>query len=225
MDKYKIIFFSLACLLIFINIFSNKQERKHLRINDNVSIMPLHELNCIGNKNRLDVNNKLMKVVKDTSNVLKGIDYSVYAGTLLHLYRDCALAKDTNDIDFVVPYMQINVELVNKFKDNGFKVKHTFGDMGVPGFEMAFIHPSGIKVDVFGEVEELNYSWTPLWVGGKLRKCRFPTTTPIKLNVALGESYMIKNNPEGLLSNLYGLQWREPVPTKNWNWVNPYCTT
>lgn len=175
-----------------------------------------------------ETNKNFMKVIEDTSNILEELetDYSVFFGTLLHFYRSCALPKDTGDIDFILPYKQITQELINTFKNNGYKLLYTFGQSNQPGFEVSFIHPSKIKVDIFGEVEYTHYNWSPLWVQGKLHKCRYPKTYVKDLYISIARKLKIKvREPiEGILSSLYGHEWREPIETKKWNWINPRCT-
>lgn len=179
---------------------------------------------CIGNIDNSVINDKLMKIITDTEELLSGTDAAVHFGTLLHFYRECTLLPDTNDIDFALPYYQITNELINKFKLAGYTVKHNFGVIGTPGFEIAVVHPLGVKVDLFGQVTEQYYSWCPLWVNNKLRHCRYPTSTIGKLSIGNGKFVTVRQPIEPILSSIYGQQWREPVPTKRWNWVNPVCT-
>lgn len=181
-------------------------------------------IKCIGDISNTNVDKRLITVLKDTEKLLIDTEAAVHFGTLLHFYRDCTLLPDTNDIDFALPYFQITDELLTKFKDNGYKLKHTFGEIGMPGYEIAVVHPLGVKVDLFGQVHEEYYSWCPLWVNNKLRHCRYPKSTIDNLRVADNILIKVRQPIEPILASIYGQQWREHVPTRNWNWINPVCT-
>jgi hypothetical protein len=179
---------------------------------------------CIGNLHAIH-DEKLWRIVHDSMKVLNHTGASVHFGTLLHFYRECALPGDTSDVDFAIPYREITDSLIKRFTEHGFKLDRTLGRMGAPGFEMSVMHPVGMRVDLFGIVDEEYYSWCPLWVQAEAPyKCRFPPSHLGTLEVAQGLRVPVREPVEPILAALYGLQWRERIKTKRWNWKNPVCT-
>lgn len=217
----------LALAIIFVLFVLNNRgikENPYVNTRKNLKHIDTYDkLTCLGDSN-VDIPQKLWTVYKDSKDLLAGTDAAAHFGTLLQFYRDCRLSPDSNDIDFALPYEQITVSLVDKFTRFGYKVEHRFGEMGTPGFEISVRHPDGVKVDLFGQVVEPYYSWCPLWVSGKLRHCRYPTSQLGTLVIAGGEEVRVRKPIEPILASIYGQQWREPIPTKRWNWVNPVCT-
>jgi hypothetical protein len=184
------------------------------------SSSPQSRPHCVG---RTNTPLKFVETINDAKRVLEGTAWSVHFGSLLQLYRDCSLASDTNDIDFIVPYEEITVDLIAKFTQRGWTKLRDFGKMGTPGFETSFRHSNGVKVDLFGQASDIHSDWAPLWVNGKLKRCRYRHSSIETLRIDHNLEVNVRAPVEPILEQIYGLAWREKIRTKNWNWVNPRC--
>lgn len=192
---------------------------------DTCAIVP----NCM-NGNPIDENNDAYQV---TLHVHKELDIFnvtnfIHFGTLLHIYRDCALKSDSSDVDFLVPISEMGNVINVMDKDPLFHRKHTFGKLGHHGFEVSYKHNLyKTKVDFFSINTEYNYTWSPLWVNNKLKKCQIPLTTGHRgwvVDKRLHSFPVIDIDINSLLEAQYGEDWNIPIPSKSWNWINPRCT-
>ena len=72
--------------------------------------------------------------------------YNAHAGTLLHFVRSCSLGSSDIDLALDATWWKEHAsEVLEKFEDVDFEVKHTLGKMGQFGFEQSFVR-NKIKV-------------------------------------------------------------------------------
>lgn len=218
--------FCVSILLMF-NWYWVKPSMKQLR-NEIKPINEKHNLKCLNfyEYYRPTPSHKWTSVLNDAIIIFKENNYqfSLASGTLLHMYRDCGLASDTGDIDISVPLETLDENMIKSFLDKGWIKKMTFGTIGEPGFEVALIHPNGNKMDLYGETNEGDFTWLAVWVNRRAYMCAYENPTQwFTLHVDDLTSYPVHGEPEKFFEGVYGTNWRNPIPTKNYNWINPRC--
>ena len=169
---------------------------------------------------------KWMDVLNDAIEIFNEFEYkySITFGTLLHMYRDCGLLPDTGDVDLAVPLNTLDDKMLQRFYDAGWKFFRKFGTQGKPGFEIAIKHPNGLKMDIYGETSEGDFTWQAVWINKRAHMCAYENPTEwYTLMVDEFTSYPVHGNPEEFFKGVYGLNWRTPIPTKSYNWINPRC--
>lgn len=155
----------------------------------------------------------------------RNIEYIVYAGTFLQLYRDCDISNDSSDIDFAIPLDKITASLKDDVvKELGFSFLSKFGIEGEKGHEISFKTADSTKVDIFSlNCNKDGFCWTPLWVNNALFRCGlyfiFPTA---KLTIG-NDQISIPRYPSTFLEQLYGSNWTIPISQSNWDWKSPFC--
>lgn len=184
----------------------------------------IHE--CIGVRRTLFANNEKVKesferayeiLEKHTSK------FAVHTGTMLQLYRDCGLSKDTHDIDFIVPVNEI-YPIIEKFKQDGWKLDRKFGKPNEPGYELSFkLNKYNVDIFSFNE-EETEFNYWPLWVNRKLRKCKLNKNINFGHQIKIGDRYFHSLGPvEQIAETIYGTSWKIPIPSKKFNWLSHKC--
>ena len=172
-------------------------------------------------------NTKMFNVLDSAVALLEynNYKYSVVSGTMLHLYRNCTLLHDTPDVDISVPLVDLDERLLAHFYANGWKKLRSFGKQYQDGYEVTLKHVNGEKLDLYGETTYENFSWISVWHNKKdVHMCAFETPTKwYRLYINKNKSYMVHGKPETFFKNVYGLNWRKPVPSSNFNWRNPFC--
>lgn len=169
---------------------------------------------------------KWMAVLNDAMAIFNDNDYqfSLAFGTLLHMYRDCGLLPDTGDVDVAVPLKTLTEEMLAKFYAEDWVFFRSFGTEGSPGYEVALKHPSGLKLDIYGETSEGDFTWQAVWVNRRAFMCAYTNPSNwFTLHVDHVTSYPVHGNPEEFFKGVYGLNWRTPIPTSGYNWINPRC--
>lgn len=150
-----------------------------------------------------------------------GISVYVHSGTLLHLYRNCTLLPDTNDIDFAIPLEEM-VAVRGLLQTQGYDL-HEIGRETEVGYEVSVSDGKGTKYDFFSINDIKDTPWTPQWVKGELRMCPMKHFDSSALLLVERHVFRVPLNIEDQLVALYGENWRNPIPSKNWNWKNPRC--
>lgn len=169
---------------------------------------------------------KLMEALFDAVDILKeGTgEYSLAFGTLLHMYRNCGLLPDSNDVDLSVPLSRLTSDFLEQFYSRGWKYCRSFGKEGQHGYEVALTHPNGERIDIYGETFEGDFTWQAVWVKRRAFMCAYETpTTWYTLHVGNGVKFQVHGKPEDFFKTIYGMDWKTPKPTKTYNWINPRC--
>jgi hypothetical protein len=169
---------------------------------------------------------KVFALAERATHVLgaRGIPYFLHAGTLLHLYRNCTLLKDTTDLDIGVPLNYL-ARAVTALKMAGLDVARTFGEnVTSAGAEFQYVVGGVGRLDVLS-LNDANGDrpWTPLWVGGVLRKCYMAPFRGTKLLAVGTVFFRVPENPDEQLAALYGPGWRTPISSDTWKRQNAVC--
>lgn len=157
-----------------------------------------------------------------------GIQYIVHAGTLLHLYRNGTLLEDESDLDIAVPLEELVRARDVLVASGEFAVEREFGRAFQPGHEFHF-NAGDIRLDVFSiNDQDTHESWTPLWVGWRLRRCYLNSTMSGGRRLVIDDgrhnhTFSVPDDVEGCLSSMYGEHWATPIMSSEWHWVNEFC--
>lgn len=153
------------------------------------------------------------------------VDYIIFAGTFLQLYRDCNISKDSSDVDFAIPLDRLTTSFKDEMiKDLGFRVSQTFGMEGEMGHEWSLKTPAKTKVDVFSlNCNSDGFCWTPLWIEHALFRCGLYPVYPTASLTVGEDQFSIPRYPATFLEQLYGSNWTTPVSQRSWDWKSPFC--
>jgi hypothetical protein len=140
------------------------------------------------------------------------------------MYRNCGLLADSNDVDISVPLHDLTASFLERFYSVGWKYMRSFGKEGKPGYEVAITHPNGKRIDIYGETDEGDFTWQAVWVQRRAFMCSYETPTKTyNLHVGAGITYKVHGDPVEFFKGIYGMDWKTPRATKNYNWINPRC--
>jgi len=165
-----ILLLSLTCVSLMISTMV------HMKRNENNLKCIQYGYNVVNDRN---IHEKLTTLLNDAVDIFDAntVSYSLVSGTLLHMYRDCKLYRDSTDVDISVPLDALNRELLGRFYDKGWKYSRSFGHEGQPGYEVAIIHPNGERMDLYGETHNEHFTWISVWIDRVAYMCAFETPT------------------------------------------------
>jgi len=140
---------------------------------------------------------------------LNGIEYFVFSGTALGLYRDGDLIPTDTDIDFVI----------EKPKSSVAELKKRFPDCAVQwqsDHQLTLVHPTGVIIDFLffyhcaeGWLFKAPYSWSVKSECFDLVDIRQTKYGPVRFPM----------NIEHIFVNKYGADWTTPKFQKKAQWV------
>lgn len=146
-----------------------------------------------------------------------GKEYWVSCGTLLGFYRDGDFIGYDKDTDLCVNINSLDKNLLEEFKNKGFKIVRVFGRHH-DGFEIA-LSRIGVKTDLFFFYKNDDKWYHSAYKNGKKFDFVYDPFG-LKETVFKGHSFMTPENIEHYLSQKYGEDWR--VPKKKWYyWSSP----
>lgn len=151
------------------------------------------------------------------------VEYWISCGTLLGVIRESGLIKHDEDVDVCVNSKYLSSELVQSIKNFGFKIKSSYGRID-DGFELV-IERFGEKIDIFFFYKNQDYWYHSVYANfSKENYDKYDYVfEPFELTTLEfdGFLYSIPKNPESVLEQQYGPNWR--VPDKNWSYYkSPY---
>lgn len=144
------------------------------------------------------------------------IEYWLCCGTLLGVIRDNSLIKHDNDVDICINIDHLDYNLIQSIQVFGFSIKSGYG-LIKDGFELC-LERFGEKIDIFFFYKNDNYWYHSVYT--KIDKNYFGkfdyVFSPFSLTRIEFDNYhySIPNNPEIVLEQQYGINWRKP--DKNW---------
>lgn len=150
------------------------------------------------------------KVFAEVLSKLKGVNYFVFSGTALGLYRDGDLIPTDNDIDFVIKKEESSIADL-KIRLSGYAV-HWQSDR-----QITFIHPKGIIVD-FLFLYKFDEGWeiqAPHYWSVKSECFNSVTIKETKYGLV-----RFPVNVESIFLKKYGKDWRTPKFQQKARWVN-----
>ena len=192
-----------------------------------------HSVKNVSKTDLLFPNKKLFRAFSASNSLLSqisGLEYSMSNGILLHMYRNCGVGKDANDIDYIAPLKDLPRIRDAFVKSDKFTTHIIFGRENKIGYELAFYHnDTNIRIDIFSLNVINGTKFTPLWYHKKLYLCSLPNEFEFgyKLKVN-GYEFSVLGPIEEYLVHKYGENWMTPIRTKDWVWytgkLNHQCT-
>jgi phosphorylcholine metabolism protein LicD len=140
-----------------------------------------------------------------------GLDFWLNNGTLLGYYRDGKFID--NDVDVDLGLFDFKKEIIDEFKQKGFKLQKQYGDRKT-GLEYSFIR-NGYKLDLFFFKKKKDGYYQYVW-GNHKYSYKFPK---FKLKKArfYGLEFNIPDKTEECLEAQYG-DWKEK--REDWSYIN-----
>lgn len=149
----------------------------------------------------------------------------IMSGTLLGWYRQCDIIGHTTDLDFASwgflahnDTKRIVIKTIEQIKSTlWFYLTFGYPDNG---YEMAFLTPSQMKLDLFFAYKSGQDSWITtgyLPVSKLYFRYKYPKFTLCSTSL-LGEKVLVPCHPLSVIKAEYGLNWK--VPDKEWHFYN-----
>lgn len=145
----------------------------------------------------------------DTKRILDSnkVEFWLYAGTFLGIYREGRLLPYDQDMDLMIRYEDGSrlIRCGQQFRQKDFRFTEQDKQI-TPGSRL---YRDEDHIDIFLFKPEGSKR---VWRAMKLDKVDFEIRRRIKF---LGKRWRILNNPEKWLSYMYGDNWRTPIPGKS----------
>lgn len=155
----------------------------------------------------------LLKEMKD----ILGDKMILAYGTVLWLYRDGHLHEDkTDDEDTFMLAENLNGDVINRLKQNGFAIYGTYPMASGKIGEISFTK-DGVKIDIYVAHKQGDYRYWAMWGEGTHYYAKLPREfleDPDKYEWN-GEVWQIPQNIEGYLTATYG-DWEDHVSGFDW---------